>query len=305
MSAVPAAFAETPVTGGLEGTKMLAALAVSLGLHAGVAAFLDLPGHTTVPANTGTVQVRLVHAGAPTLLSAAAVDTVLKPAAMPAAVSATLPAAQPALMAFSRNAPAAVVPPQPVSARVDAVLPALAMPARPRQILKPVPKRVPRQASIAQKLSPAMKRDTQPRVTRVATPRPSKAPRSRPSGAAPSTALRAPAPVVSRSPAAAPSATVSAPVQYPPRPMVDNPRPRYPMLARRRGQQGSVLVRLNVDARGAASAVRVISSSGVASLDEAARDAVSRWRFEPARRGGRAEAATVDVPVEFRLDGNG
>jgi protein TonB len=49
----------------------------------------------------------------------------------------------------------------------------------------------------------------------------------------------------------------------------------------------------------------VVRSSGVASLDQAAQAAVSRWRFTPASSGGRAVEATVEVPVVFRLDGPG
>ena len=91
----------------------------------------------------------------------------------------------------------------------------------------------------------------------------------------------------------------------PARPLADNPRPRYPMLARKRGQQGRVTLRLRVGVDGTASSVQIVASSGVASLDEAARKAVSRWRFAPAQRDGRPRATTLDVPVEFRLDGNG
>jgi protein TonB len=87
--------------------------------------------------------------------------------------------------------------------------------------------------------------------------------------------------------------------------MAGNPPPEYPMLARRRGQQGQVLVRLEVAADGTAARAEVVRSSGVAALDRAARAAVARWRFQPARRGGRAVGATVEVPVVFRLDGRG
>jgi protein TonB len=77
------------------------------------------------------------------------------------------------------------------------------------------------------------------------------------------------------------------------------------MLARRRGQQGRVLLRLEVAADGTAARAEVVRSSGVDALDRAARAAVARWRFQPARRGGRAVGATVEVPVVFRLDGRG
>lgn len=47
--------------------------------------------------------------------------------------------------------------------------------------------------------------------------------------------------------------------------------------------------------------VRVRQSAGHPELDQAAVDAVRRWRFEPARRGSDAIAMWVQLPVEFRL----
>jgi len=47
--------------------------------------------------------------------------------------------------------------------------------------------------------------------------------------------------------------------------------------------------------------VLVEKSAGHVELDEAAADAVRRWRFEPARRGPEAVAMWVLLPVEFRL----
>ncbi|PKO55172.1 MAG: energy transducer TonB, partial [Betaproteobacteria bacterium HGW-Betaproteobacteria-21] len=44
--------------------------------------------------------------------------------------------------------------------------------------------------------------------------------------------------------------------------------------------------------------------SGSERLDEAARNAVSRWRFVPARQGERAIEASVLVPIIFKLEGN-
>ena len=80
-----------------------------------------------------------------------------------------------------------------------------------------------------------------------------------------------------------------------------NPRPRYPELARQRGQQGVVLLRVQVDARGTPTHVLIQQSSGHSLLDAAARDAVRRWRFSPALRLGRPVPGAVAVPVHFRL----
>jgi protein TonB len=82
---------------------------------------------------------------------------------------------------------------------------------------------------------------------------------------------------------------------------LSNPAPRYPQLARGRGHEGTVLVEAVVDERGVPTGVRIKESSGHSLLDEAAVAAVKKWRFLPARSGGKAVAARVVAPIEFRL----
>jgi protein TonB len=48
--------------------------------------------------------------------------------------------------------------------------------------------------------------------------------------------------------------------------------------------------------------VDIKQSSGFPRLDEAARAAVERWRFVPARQGTEAVEASVLVPLHFSLD---
>ena len=81
-----------------------------------------------------------------------------------------------------------------------------------------------------------------------------------------------------------------------------NPRPSYPPLSRRLGEQGKVLLRVRVSADGQPAAVDLEKSSNFERLDEAARQVVARWRFVPAKRGDEAIEATVIVPIVFRLD---
>jgi protein TonB len=81
-----------------------------------------------------------------------------------------------------------------------------------------------------------------------------------------------------------------------------NPKPVYPHASRRLGEQGKVLLRVYVSAAGLAEKVEVKLSSSFARLDKAAEDAVSRWRFVPARRGDHAIAAWVQVPITFQLE---
>ncbi len=81
-----------------------------------------------------------------------------------------------------------------------------------------------------------------------------------------------------------------------------NPPPAYPPLARRRGYEGTALLLVEVLPGGTAGRIRVERSSGFPVLDDAARDAVAAWRFEPARENGTARSAWVEVPVRFRLE---
>lgn len=83
---------------------------------------------------------------------------------------------------------------------------------------------------------------------------------------------------------------------------LNNPAPAYPMLSRRLGETGTVALRVRVGDDGQASEVTIFRSSGFARLDQAAIDAVRRWRFVPAQQGGRPVAAWVTVPLVFRLD---
>lgn len=81
-----------------------------------------------------------------------------------------------------------------------------------------------------------------------------------------------------------------------------NPAPAYPNGSRRRGEQGRVVLRVQVHADGSAGAVDVAESSGHERLDAAARETVRGWRFAPARRGDSPVDSWLRVPVVFRLD---
>ena len=78
-------------------------------------------------------------------------------------------------------------------------------------------------------------------------------------------------------------------------------RPSYPSNVRRLGVEGTTKLRVHVTADGRVGDVVVETSAGHADLDQAAVDAVRRWRFEPARRGTEAVPMWVRLPVEFRL----
>ncbi len=75
-----------------------------------------------------------------------------------------------------------------------------------------------------------------------------------------------------------------------------NQPPTYPNEAARLGAQGTVSLLVHVSAQGLPQSVTVAGSSGTASLDRAARNAVRRWHFTPARIQG------TPVPFDYSLD---
>jgi protein TonB len=80
-----------------------------------------------------------------------------------------------------------------------------------------------------------------------------------------------------------------------------NPKPDYPAVARSRGWQGKVLLRVKVSAEGLSDDVSVEQSSGHDILDESAVEAVKKWRFIPAKRGDTPVSSSVIVPIDFKL----
>ncbi|WP_137820416.1 energy transducer TonB [Pseudomonas sp. 2FG] len=162
------------------------------------------------------------------------------------------------------QAPAAVAPAALARAKVPARVPAKASPQRPPAPPKPV--------RLAAKTAPAVSRGE--RATLALT------------------AAAAPVPMqpASREVFSSAPAFLQSPVP-----------PRYPAQAKRRNQQGVVLLEVRLDERGRQRALQVLRSSGVASLDAAAVQAVAAWRFRPETEDGRAVPSRVQIPVEFAL----
>lgn len=83
---------------------------------------------------------------------------------------------------------------------------------------------------------------------------------------------------------------------------LNNPRPAYPAMSRRLGEEGRVEVEVQVQADGLPSKVSLRRSSGYPRLDDAALEAIKRWKFIPAKRAGEPVAASVIVPMPFVLE---
>jgi protein TonB len=110
-------------------------------------------------------------------------------------------------------------------------------------------------------------------------------------------AVAAPAvPQASAAPAApAPPKTISG-VEY-----IEAPRPEYPPIARRMGEEGKVILRVLINEKGRSERVEVQKSSGSARLDDAARQAAMRALFKPHLEDGKAVAVFALVPINFSI----
>jgi protein TonB len=217
-----------------------------------------------LPLRTALVAATATHA---VLLAWLAAQAPVTPPAPPAVLSARLLTAPQATIAPPREP--TVPPPDPVT------------PA-PKPVVRPQPPAPPPLATPER---------AQPGATTVAAP-------------APEPALAEPAPaaaVESPAPAAAAAASVEETAPRFDAAYLDNPKPRYPPLARRLGEEGRVLLRVTVAADGTPTRLSLAESSGSPRLDTAAEEAVRRWRFVPARRGAEPVMATVLVPISFSL----
>jgi protein TonB len=212
-----------------------------------------------------------------------------------APVAATAPPAGPSAPApAEQNAP-----PQHEEPTPEATAPAVAQPA-PTQEEPPPPTE-----------------ETAPAIAEPAQEQPLVAPPEKPKPAArPTTAEHLPprrvavarppmpsaaSPAVGAAPTQGAAPTVSMSPAHPVAGMESDRPPAYPETARRRGEQGRVVLQVNVSAEGLPVTVSVAESSGYPVLDAAAQTAVQRWRFVPATRGGASVPAVAEVPVRFRL----
>lgn len=82
---------------------------------------------------------------------------------------------------------------------------------------------------------------------------------------------------------------------------LNNPAPAYPPLSRRLREQGRVLMDVYILADGRVGQINLKRSSGYARLDEAALNAVRRWRYVPAKRGNDPIDYWHVQPLDFEL----
>lgn len=80
--------------------------------------------------------------------------------------------------------------------------------------------------------------------------------------------------------------------------------PSYPDMSYRQGEQGVVMLQVELSETGQVADAQVQNSSGFDRLDNAALKAVRKWRCTPAMRNGQPVRATALQPFNFVIQGN-
>lgn len=188
-------------------------------------------------------------------------------------------------------------PAQPVLTPAPQPAPAPVRQALPRPRPTPVPSPTPAPAPVVAPIVPPTAAAAAPApVTVAAEPARPVAP----STTAHSAAATAPTGLATPGPAAPPAPRIelpSASADY-----LNNPRPPYPGLSKRLGEQGKVVLRVLIEVDGSASKAEIRSSSGFERLDQTALQTVLRWRYVPGQRNGVAEAMWFNIPINFVLE---
>ena len=78
-------------------------------------------------------------------------------------------------------------------------------------------------------------------------------------------------------------------------------QPKYPPAAVRRRLEGEVMLRVLVSVDGSPLKISIDRSSRHRELDQAAMQAVKRWKFNPEVKNGRPVEGWVLVPISFKL----
>ena len=81
-----------------------------------------------------------------------------------------------------------------------------------------------------------------------------------------------------------------------------NPHPPYPMIARKEGWQGKLILNVFVNKNGKVKNVELLKSSGYKILDNVSLQTVKTWSFKPAQLGKRYVEDNIKIPLRFVLE---
>ena len=80
------------------------------------------------------------------------------------------------------------------------------------------------------------------------------------------------------------------------------PEPVYPVLSRKRGEEGQVVLEVTISAQGEVRRAQVNRSSSFKRLDRAALSAVKKALFSPATEYGASVESVMKVAYRFELE---
>jgi len=82
---------------------------------------------------------------------------------------------------------------------------------------------------------------------------------------------------------------------------IKNPHPEYPMIARKKGWEGKLLLNVHIDKNGDVTNVDLIKTSGFEVLDRTSINTIKDWKFTPASIGGSNVEDHLNIPISFKL----
>jgi protein TonB len=190
-----------------------------------------------------------------------------------------------------RKAVDIIVPVEMLSEFIEPPQPKPAPPAPPVPVKQP----------IAKTKAPILPPAPQPLAIADPTPAPN-APTGVTTPQPPAPPIAAPVAVAPPAPPAAPPAPPKIELPSSDANYLKNPKPVYPAISRRLGEQGTVHVNVLVGVDGLAQKAEISRSSGYERLDQTALRATLGWRYVPGRRAGVLEPMWVTVPMPFVLE---
>lgn len=82
----------------------------------------------------------------------------------------------------------------------------------------------------------------------------------------------------------------------------NNPHPPYPLIARKRGFEGNLILKVYVNKTGYVDRINLKKSSGFKILDNISIETISKWYFTPAKQNGNNVKDKLEIPIKFVLN---
>ncbi|HSV51176.1 MAG TPA: energy transducer TonB [Burkholderiaceae bacterium] len=173
-------------------------------------------------------------------------------------------------------------------------------PPRPKVVPPPPAPPVPVKQPVIKRTEPVVQPPPQPVAIADPTPAPN-APTGVTTPQPPPPPITAPVAATPQPPAAPPAPPKielpSSEAEY-----LQNPKPTYPALSKRMGEQGKVIVRVQIGVDGTPLKAELKKSSGFDRLDKSALEYVMKCRYVAGKVAGVAQTMWYDAPVNFVLE---